>query len=193
VLPRLPDFLAEYPAIQVYMSEGDRLVDLVREGIDCVVRVGDLHDSDMIARRVGMLAEVTCAAPAYIERFGMPANVDTLAGPRMVGFHSSATRALLPLEFMIDGVVRNVNLPAPVAVNAAESLVAAGLLGLGLIQVPRYHIESDLEQGTLVPVLPDFPPTPTPVSLLYPPNRQLSPRVRVFIDWLVHAFDASRG
>jgi DNA-binding transcriptional LysR family regulator len=164
-----------------------------REGIDCVARVGDLHDSDMIARRVGMLAEVTCAAPAYIERFGMPANLDALAGHRMVGFHSSATRTLLPLEFTIDGVVRNVNLPAPVAVNAAESLVAAGRLGLGLIQVPRYHIESDLERGTLVPVLPDFPPTPTPVSLLYPPNRQLSPRVRVFTDWLVHAFDASRG
>ena len=192
MLPRLPDFLAEYPAIEFYMSEGDRLVDLVREGIDCVVRVGDLHDSDMIARRVGMLAEVTCAAPAYIERFGMPANVDALAGHRMVGFHSSA-RALLPLEFTIDGVVRNVNLPASVAVNAAESLVAAGLLGVGLIQVPRYHIESDLARGILVPVLPDFPPTPTPVSLLYPPNRQLSPRVRVFIDWLVHAFDASRG
>ena len=168
VLPRLPDFLAEYPAIEFYMSEGDRLVDLVREGIDCVVRVGDLHDSDMIARRVGMLAEVTCAAPAYIERFGMPANVDALAGHRMVGFHSSATRALLPLEFTIDGVVRNVNLPASVAVNAA-----------GLIQVPRYHIQSDLERGILVPVLPHFPPRPTPVSLLYPPNRQLSPRVRV--------------
>ena len=76
------------------------------------------------------------------------ANVDALAGHRMVGFHSSATRALLPLEFTIDGVVRNVNLPASVAVNSAESLVAAGRLGLGLIQVPHYHIESDLEQGT---------------------------------------------
>jgi DNA-binding transcriptional LysR family regulator len=80
-----------------------------------------------------------------------------------------------------------------VAVNAAESLVAAGRLGLGLVQVPRYHIENDLEQGTLVPVLPDFPPTPTPVSLLYPPNRQLSPRVRVFIDWLVRVFASGQG
>src|SRR6202048_3546940 len=193
VLPRLPDFLAEYPAIEFYMSEGDRLVDLVRGGIDCVVCVVSRHYSDMITRRVGMLAEVTCAAPAYIERFGMPANLDALAGHRMVGFHSSATRALLPLEFTIDGVVRNVNLPAPVTVNAAEHLVCAGRLGLGPLAVPRYHIESDVARGILVPVLPDFPPTPTPVSLLYPPNRQLSPRVRVFIDWLVHAFDASRG
>ena len=79
------------------------------------------------------------------------------------------------------------------AVNGAESLVAAGRLGLGLIQVPRYHVEGDLERGTLIPVLPDFPPSPTPVSLLYPPNRQLSPRVRVFIDWLVRAFAADRA
>ena len=193
VMPRLPDFLAEYPGIELYMSEGDRLVDLIGEGIDCVLRVGDLHNSDMIGRRVAMLEEVTCAGPAYIDRFGRPSSIDALDGHIMVGFHSSAAGAVLPLEFTIDGVVRNVNLPASVTVNAAESLVAAGRLGLGLIQVPRYHIESDLEQGTLVPVLPDFPPTPTPVSLLYPPNRQLSPRVRVFIDWLVHAFDASRG
>jgi DNA-binding transcriptional LysR family regulator len=189
VLPRLPDFLAEYPEIQFYMSEGDRLVDLVREGIDCVLRAGDLQDSDLVARRVA----ITCAAPAYIERFGMPASVAALDGHRMVGFHSSATRALLPLEFMVDGALRNVRLPATVVVNAAESLVAAAKLGLGLIQVPRYHVEADLAQGTLVPVLPDFPPAPTPVSLLYPPNRQLSPRVRVFIDWLVRAFGAGRA
>ena len=78
MLPRLPDFLAEYPEIELYMSEGDRLVDLVREGIDCVLRVGDLQDSDMVARRVTMLTETTCAAPAYIDRFGMPASVDAL-------------------------------------------------------------------------------------------------------------------
>jgi hypothetical protein len=118
------------------MSEGDRLVDLIREGIDCVLRVGDLQDSDMIARRVAVLAEITCAAPAYIERFGMPADVSALANHHMVGFHSSATRALLPFEFTIDGVLRNVRLPATVAVNGAESLVAAARLGLGLIQVP---------------------------------------------------------
>ena len=111
----------------------------------------------------------------------------------MVGFRSSATGALLPLEFMVNSVLCNVRLPATVAVNAAESLVAAARLGLGLIQVPRYHVESDLERGTLVPILDDYPPSPTPVSLLYPDNRQLSPRVRVFIDWLVRVFSAGRG
>jgi DNA-binding transcriptional LysR family regulator len=190
VMPRLPDFLAEYPGIELYMGEGDRLVDLIREGIDCVLRVGDLQDSDMIARRVAMLEEITCAAPGYIDRFGLPASVDALDDDIMVGFHSSATGALLPLEFVVDGAVREVMLRTTVSVNGAESLVAAARLGLGLIQVPRYHVEEDLKRGTLVAVLPDCPPSPTPVSLLYPRNRQLSPRVRVFIDWLMQAFDA---
>jgi DNA-binding transcriptional LysR family regulator len=106
----------------------------------------------------------------------------------MVGFRSSSTGTLLPLEFIVDGAVRNVTIPATVAVNAAESYVSAARMGLGLIQIPRYHAEKDLTEGRLVRVLEDFPLTPTPVSLLYPRNRQLSPRVRVFIDWLVKVF-----
>jgi DNA-binding transcriptional LysR family regulator len=188
VLPRLPEFLAEYPEIEIYMSEGDRLVDLVREGIDCVLRVGDLQDSDMIARRVAMLEEVTCAAPSYLDRMGIPTGVDALEGHSMVGFHSSGTGGLLPFEFTVDGSLRKITLPATVSVNAAESFVAAARLGLGLIQVPRYHVEDDLRRGTLIHVLANHPPSLTPVSLLYPRNRQLSPRVRVFIDWLVGAF-----
>ena len=192
VLPHLPQFLAEYPGIEIYISEGDRLVDLIREGIDCVLRVGDLADSDMIARRVAMLEEVTCAAPNYLDRAGTPLSIDGLEGHRMVGFHSSRTGALLPLEFTVDGTIHKVALPATVSVNGAESIVAAARLGLGLIQVPRYHVEDDLGRGTLIHVLADYPPSPTPVSLLYPRNRQLSPRVRVFIDWLMRAFDARR-
>jgi DNA-binding transcriptional LysR family regulator len=192
VLPHLPQFLAEYPGIEIYISEGDRLVDLIREGIDCVLRVGDLADSDMIARRVAMLEEVTCAAPNYLDRAGTPLSIDGLEGHRMVGFHSSRTGALLPLEFTVAGTIHKVALPATVSVNGAESVVAAARLGLGLIQVPRYHVEDDLGRGTLIHVLADYPPSPTPVSLLYPRNRQLSPRVRVFIDWLMRAFDARR-
>src|SRR5258707_13953749 len=112
----MPDCLAEYPVIQFFMSEGDRLVDLIREGIDCVLRVGDLQDSDMVARRVAVLEEITCAAPAYIDRFGMPASVDALDGHRMIGFRSSITGALLPLEFTVNGIPRHAILPAPPAV-----------------------------------------------------------------------------
>ncbi|MDE1992076.1 MAG: LysR family transcriptional regulator [Rhizobiaceae bacterium] len=193
VLPNLPSFLQTYPEIELYITEGDRFVDLIREGIDCVLRVGTPQDSDMIARRVAMLEEVTLAAPAYIERFGMPKHPDALDGHRMIGFRSSATGTLLPLEFIVDGAVRNVMLPATVSVNAAESYFSAAKLGLGLIQVPRYHAEYALKSGELVWVMKDFPLTRTPVSMLYPRNRQLSPRVRVFIDWLVKVFGQQTG
>ncbi len=188
VLPGLPAFLETYPDLQFHMSEGDRLIDLVREGVDCVLRVGELSDSDMTARRVGMLEEVTLASPEYIRKYGMPESPDRLEGHYMIGFRSTATGGVLPLEFTVDGTIRTVTLPSTVWVNGAESFVTVARLGLGLIQVPRYHVEFDLAAGTLVHVLPGFPPTPTPVSLLYPRNRQLSPRVRVFIDWLSREF-----
>jgi DNA-binding transcriptional LysR family regulator len=190
VLPNLPEFLQTYPDIEFYMSEGDRFVDVVREGIDCVLRVGVLQDSTMVARRVALLEEVTVAAPAYIKVHGKPDHPDTLAdGHRMVGFHSSATGDLLPLEFTIGGKVCDLTLPATVSVNGADSYLAAAELGLGLVQMPRYHSEVALRSGRLVQVLEEFPPTPTPVSLLYPRSRQLSPRVRVFLDWLVLVFE----
>lgn len=188
LLPDLPDFLAQYPDIELYMSEGDRLVDALREGIDCVVRVGTLRDSDMVARRLGELEEVTCAAPAYLQRFGTPQSLDDLRHHRMVGFRSSATGALMPLAFTVTGQAQPITLPATVSVSAAESLVAAARAGLGIIQVPRYHLRGDLADGSLLPLLPDWPSPPMPVSLLYPRNRQLSPRVRVFLDWFSRVF-----
>lgn len=190
VLPGLARFLADYPGIEFYMSEGDRLVDLVREGIDCVLRVGVPADSEMIARRVALLEEVTCCSPDYIRRHGMPARWDRLDGHRMVGFHSSATGQLLPLEFLVDGAAKQVRLPATLSVNAAASYGDAARLGFGLIQAPRYGLRDALAQGALVEVLADTPPSPSPVSLLYPRSRQLSPRLRVFMDWVVKEFAA---
>jgi DNA-binding transcriptional LysR family regulator len=184
ILPSLPSFLETYPEIEFYMSEGDRLVDLVREGIDCVLRVGLPQDSDMVARRVAMLDEVTLAAPAYLKKFGLPEHPDRLQSHRMIGFRATGSSGPLPLEFTIEGHVRNIEIPAVVAVNAAESYISAARLGLGIIQIPRYHAEKDIADGSLVELLSEFPPTPTPASLLYPRNRQLSPRVRVFIDWV---------
>ncbi|KQZ22834.1 transcriptional regulator [Mesorhizobium sp. Root552] len=191
LLPALPEFLEAYPGIQLHMSEGDRLADLVREGIDCVLRVGAPQDSDMIARRVAVLNEVTVASPDYLARHGVPMSVDALRdGHRMVGFHSSATGGLLPLQFTVHGEIQSLTLPATLTVSAAESYVTAAGLGLGLIQVPRYHAEAALASGELVDVLPAHPPSSTPVTLLYPSSRQLSPRVRIFIDWVAKQFTA---
>jgi DNA-binding transcriptional LysR family regulator len=190
LLPGLPAFLARYPDIQLHLGEGDRLVDLIREGVDCVLRVGDLQDSAMICRRIGLLEEVTCASPAYLDRHGMPVSPDDLGGHRMIGFVSSATGHVIPLEFTVKGMLRHVTLPATISVAAAATNVAVAKLGLGIIQVPRYHVEQALGAGDLVQILPDFPPSLTPVSLLYPQSRQLSPRLRVFMDWLAGEFAA---
>lgn len=189
ILPNLPDFLKLYPEIEFVMSEGDRLTDLIREGIDCVLRVGVPQDSDMIVRRVAMLDEVTVASPQYLERHGLPSHPDDLKkGHRMVGFHSSATGGVLPLEFVTDGKRRNIALPTTVKVNAAESYLATAILGLGIIQLPLYHAKEALQSGELVEILRDHHPEPAPVSLLYPRDRQLSPRVRVFIEWAAKTF-----
>ena len=190
LLPGLPDFFARYPEIELYMSEGDRWIDVVREGVDCVLRYGNLPDSDMVARRVAMLGRLTCAAPDYLDRFGVPTDSATLDGHRMVGIRSSTTGSLRPLEFIVDGTSRTVTLPTTISVTGPESYLPAARLGLGLVQVPRFHAEVDLERGTLIPLLPDCPPPSVPVSLLYPRNRQLSPRVRVFLDWVAREFAA---
>ena len=185
LLPELPAFLEKYPDIELYMTEGDRFVDPVREGIDCVLRVGLLQDSDMIARRVAMLDEVTVASPAYLARFGEPQHPDQLTdGHQMIGFRASGSIARMPLEFMVDGKLRTVTIPAPVSVNAAESYTAAASLGLGIIQIPRYHAIRHIADGKLVQILHAYPPSSSPVSVVYPRDRQLSPRVRVFIDWI---------
>jgi DNA-binding transcriptional LysR family regulator len=139
------------------------------------------------------LEEVTCAAPDYLQRFGTPLSLDQLDGHRMVGFRSSASGTIMPLEFTVAGHPHQVTLPCTVSVSAAESLVAAAHRGLGIIQVPRYHLRDSLAEGSLLPLLPQFPSTPMPVSLLYPRNRQLSPRVRVFIDWFSKVFATRNG
>lgn len=188
MMPALPQFLERYPDIQLHIGEGDRFVDLVREGVDCVLRVGQSPDSTMVGRRIATLEEGTFASPDYLHRSGTPSTPDDLDDHRMIGFVSSATGNVIPLEFMAGGKLRYVTLPTTISVVAAETYVAAALLGLGLIQVPRYRVASNLAAGTLVEVLADFPPSPSPVFVLYPQSRQLSPRVRVFIDWLAGEF-----
>jgi DNA-binding transcriptional LysR family regulator len=192
LLPGLPGFLADYPEIELSISEGERWVDLVREGVDCVLRFGNLPDSDMVARRVTTLERLTCAAPAYLARFGSPADLESLRDHRMIGLRSLTTGQLRPFEFLEDGAVRQIEVPATVSVTGTESYLAAALLGLGLFQVPLFHAEAVLASGRLVRVLDRWTVPPVPVSLLYPRNRQLSPRVRVFLDWAALQF-ASRA
>lgn len=193
LMPGLPEFFAQYPQIEIAMSESDRWVDIVQEGADCVLRYGHLRDSDLVARQVAMLEHVTCATPAYLGQYGLPTNLDELAAHRMVGIRSITSGNVNPMHFTIGGTTQAVVLPAAISVTGTESYLAAIRLGLGLAQVPRFHIEADLKRGALVPLLADMPPPPMPVSLVYQRSRQLSPRVRVFMDWAAKRFEQANA
>ena len=184
LLGSLPGFLERHPTIRLHVGECDRLVDLIAEGVDCAIRVGRPADSGLVGRKLGELAEGTFASPAYLARHGVPTGPDDFGGHRMVGFVSTATRAVMPLEFQVGADLRTVSLPVSVTVSATATNASLARLGFGLVQVPRYRVEDDLRAGTLVEVLADTPPAPSPVYLLHPEGRQLSPRVRVFIEWV---------
>jgi DNA-binding transcriptional LysR family regulator len=188
LLPAIPKFLEEYPEINIAMSEGERWVDVIQEGVDCVLRYGALRDSDLRARKVTTLERVTIAAPAYLDRFGRPQALDDLAQHEAVGLRSITSGAIFPFEFTGAAVVRHIPMAGPISVTGTESLRDAVLLGLGLAQMPVFHVERDLVAGRVVRVLADYDVPPAPVSVLYPRNRQLSPRVRLFIDWTVQQF-----
>lgn len=193
VLPRLKEFFARYPDLELEIGMGDRLVDLVRDGVDCVLRVGELRDSSMVGRRVASLRQVTCASAPYLERQGTPATLDDLAaqGHRAVNFFSSSGGGMFPFDFIVDGEARSITLPGSVSVSNAEAYVACCANDLGLVQLPRYHVARHLDSGAFREVLGQWRPKPMQVSVLYPHQRQLSPRVRVFVDWISDVMSAA--
>lgn len=181
--PALPEFLDRYPRIAVTMGTTDRLVDLVAEGIDAAVRVGQLSDSALLAHRVGELTMATCASPAYLARHGTPDRPGDLAGHAAIGYASSAVGETSELELGSGPGARRVVLPARVTVDSAEAYIACCIAGLGLIQVPAYDVRSHLDAGDLVEVLPALRSPPLPLSILYPHRRHLSQRLRSFVGW----------
>jgi DNA-binding transcriptional LysR family regulator len=193
LLPHLPVFLERYSRIDVQFGQSDRLVDLVREGVDCAIRVGEPADSGLMLRRLGTLQEATVASPAYLARHGVPQSLDALKGHRMVGFISSRTGEVLPLEFTEGGRIHQIVLPSRVTANHSDTIADLARLGFGLVQAPRYRFEADLAAGTLIEVLPHHPPSPTALSALYAQRRQLSPRLRVFLDWVSLLFRGQFG
>ncbi|ROM34116.1 LysR family transcriptional regulator [Pseudomonas poae] len=185
VIPALPGFTSRYPQIELEIGLNDRPVDLIREGVDCVLRGGAALDESLVARPLAMLDQLTLASPDYLERRGVPQCIDDLADHQMVEYVSSSSGKRFGLEFQIGDELRPINLAKTVAVNSADGYFAACEAGYGLIQAPYYHAIRSLAQGSLVEVLPQLAVPPMALTALYPPHRQLSLRVRVFVDWLV--------
>jgi DNA-binding transcriptional LysR family regulator len=188
LLPGLIRFRDMYPDIRLHFGEAHQPLDMIREGFDCILRAGELADSPLIRRRLATLRRGTFASPGYLERFGTPRTPDELDGHEMVGYLAPDTTEIIPLAFRAGGDIRRFTLPTMMTVTGPETNVAAACLGIGLIQVPRYRVASELAAGALVEVLADFPPTELPVHMLYSHTRQLSPRLRVFIEWAAEQF-----
>lgn len=185
VIPALPDFFRRYPQIKVKLGSQDRYVDLVGEGIDCAVRAGTLRDSSLVARRIGEIEQINVASRAYLAAHGTPRTLDDLRQHVAVNFFSSATGRDLDWEYLDhDGALRTIAMQSLVSVSGTEAYLESCLAGLGLIQSPRSGMEGLLAAGELVEVLPQWRPPPLPMSIVYSHNRHLSPRVRVFVDWL---------
>ncbi len=184
VIPALPAFHQRYPQIELEIGMGDRLVDLVREGVDCVLRGGELRDSTMVGRRVASMLQITCASAAYLEKYGEPRTLDELHHHQAVNYISSQTGRPMDFEFEVEGTTHRLAMGGVVSVNDADAYMASCEAGFGLIQMPRHGLARQLAEGTLKEVLPAWRPAPMPLSVLYPHHRQLSPRVRVFVEWL---------
>ncbi|CBV43779.2 LysR family transcriptional regulator [Halomonas elongata] len=184
VAPALGQLLARHPRLQVVLGSSDRHVDLVAEGVDCVVRFGPLQDSDLVARRLGRVALVNCASPDYLKRHGMPRQAEDLAaGHLMVGYASPHSGREERFEVVEHGQVRDIALASRVVVNNAENYIACCRAGLGLIQVPRFDVDDLLRGGDLVEVLPQSRAEGMDVSVLYPHRRHRAVRIDVFMDW----------
>jgi DNA-binding transcriptional LysR family regulator len=193
VLPRIDDFRTRYPGIDLVVSSGDRLIDLVREGVDCVIRAGVPRDSTLVAKRLALMPQVLCASPEYLAYFGTPQDPDELSAHQAVGFFSKENTVDYGIELVVDGELRTFTLGGWMATNDAESYGVCALRGCGLVQLPRYHVEDQLRDGRLVEVLDKWASPDMPLSALYPYHRQLSPRVRVFIDWLRSVYEEKFG
>jgi LysR family transcriptional regulator, regulator for bpeEF and oprC len=184
----LPQFFSKYPDISIEIGSSDRPVDLVMEGVDCVIRGGEVHDELLVARKLGAFKLVTCAAPSYLKLHGTPRTVSELPKHHAaVNFFSAKTGKIFALDFQNEKQeTLALQLPHKVAANDADTHVALTCAGLGLAQLPLTgYINGLLKAGRLVQVLPDYTVGELPIYVMYPRNQHLSARLRVFVDWVV--------
>lgn len=193
LLPELSAFHARHPGIQVDLRVSDRTADLIGDNIDCVIRLGPLADQTLVARRLGEVSLVTCATPGYLERHGRPTHPSGLEeGHLVVNYASHRTGRLLPLVFLKRGKRVEVGGRHAVTVNESNAHLAAALAGLGIVQTLNFMARPHLATGELEQVLADWSCDPQSLYIVYPPNRHLSARLRVFVDWVAALFADDR-
>ncbi|WP_322982045.1 LysR family transcriptional regulator [Pseudomonas sp. C11] len=192
IIPRLPELMERYPGLEISLCASDNLNDLIAEGIDCSVRLGELDDSSLVAKRIGDIALVTCAAPAYVKKHGLPRTLDDLRAHVAVNFMIEQRRQVMPWRFRSDGGTISIKMRSGIVVDSAEALLYCALAGIGMVQGLRPALQRYIDSGRLVEVLPDVPVEPKAVSVLFPDRRHLSPNVRVFVEWVSALFQEKR-
>jgi LysR family transcriptional regulator for bpeEF and oprC len=183
-VPALPRFFERYPEIELALACNERRADLIEEGIDCAVWSGEIEESSLVARRVGFLYFATCAAPSYIAAHGQPGHPDELTQHRCINHFSARSGRTASWVFSKDGTRVQPALRGNIALEDENSYVAAAEAGLGIAQIPAFVVKEAMERGTLELVLGDWFPEPSPLYVVYPQNRHLSNKVRVFVDWI---------
>ncbi|KRC23890.1 LysR family transcriptional regulator [Acidovorax sp. Root217] len=184
ILPNLAEFHARYPDIQVDLGVSDRMVDLISDNVDCVIRGGELTDQSLVARRIGNLEFITVASPEYLERHGTPTHpLEIEEKHSIVVYFSPQSGRHYPLEFRKGEESVDITGPYQVSVNETNAYVTAVVSGLGIGQITSFQATRHFESGTLVRLLPEWTQALLPIYVVYPPNRHLSAKVRAFVDW----------
>jgi LysR family transcriptional regulator for bpeEF and oprC len=193
IVPALPDFCVQYPDVQLEMGCSDRSVDLIEEGVDCALRGGNLADSSLIARRVGLLRFAAAASPDYLARHGVPQHPEQLRQQQCINYFSARNGKIRAWHFQRGDEQVQMDLPGRFAVNNSEAYLHAGLAGLGVMHSSHFMLQPYLDSGRLQLLLPDWISPQIPLHIIYPHNRHLSAKVRAFVEWIARLLMAMPG
>ncbi|HSI46610.1 MAG TPA: LysR family transcriptional regulator [Methylophilus sp.] len=184
VIPALPEFLQRYPNLSIDISSEDRKVDLISEGYDCVVRTGEVEESGMIMRKIGEMQQTNFASPAYLAEYGETRSIEDLDKHYLIHYQTSSNKRFDAFEYFVNGQTQSYKMQSRICVNNTDAYRAACAAGLGIMQAPRFGAHELLKSGDLVEILSAYTAPTMPVSILFPHRRNLSKRVRIFMDWL---------
>lgn len=194
IVPALPTFFARYPDIELTLISSERRADLIEEDIDCAIWSGEIDEPNYVTRRVGFLWFATCAAPSYLAQHGQPRHPDDLAQHRCINHFSSHNGKVADWIFSKNGTRIQAALQGNIALEDDNSYVAAAEAGLGIARIPAFVLKEAMENGNrLELVLGDWFPEPAPLYVVYPQNRHLSGKIRVFVDWIVQLLSEHDG
>lgn len=192
ILPRLPEFMSRYPQLSIEVSCTDRFVDLIQEGFDCVLRVGRLVDSTLVAKKIGELPQANFVSATYAQQHGVPHSLDDLAKHRLIHYSRNFGHQRQGFEYQ-DPMARNIcyyPMQGQITVNNTDAYEAACLAGFGIIQAPTAGKRNALQQGLIIEILPEFTPPPLPVSLIFSNRRHLPKRIYLFMNWMTELFQS---